>query len=451
MAPPPYTPNHIPDSSYVRLLDTTLRDGDQAPGASMTPSQKLDVARLLSSLGVDVIEAGFPASSPNEFEAVRTIAREVGNHPMSPDSDHVPVICATARCTKRDIDVAWEAVREGRWPRVVTFIATSDMHLEHKLRKTREEVVKSATEMVKYARSLGCNDVGFAAEDAARSDRKFLSYVFEEVIKAGATTITVTDTVGCTLPFEFGELITYLKSNTKGIENVIISTHCHNDIGLSTANTLAGVLAGARQVEVTINGIGERAGNAALEEVVMAMKSRKEVLGGLHTGINTVHILAASKMVSEYTGFHLQPHKAIVGINAFRHESGIHQDGVLKFRKTYEFLSPEDIGLSDVSRIVLGKHSGRHALKSRLKELGYDVNGSELESLFERFIKVAESKKNISDDDIKALITGNHTQSQVKWTLGDVQVTNGTNGSSNGKEEKIFQKCSENLLATATI
>eukprot|EP00268_Persea_americana_P029142 TRINITY_DN28203_c0_g1_i1.p1 TRINITY_DN28203_c0_g1~~TRINITY_DN28203_c0_g1_i1.p1 ORF type:complete len:613 (+),score=103.63 TRINITY_DN28203_c0_g1_i1:101-1939(+) len=426
---PEYIPNRISDPAYVRIFDTTLRDGEQSPGATMTSKEKLDIARQLARLGIDIIEAGFPAASRDDLEAVRTIAREVGN--TVADDGHVPVICGLARCNKSDIDAAWEAVKYAKRPRIHTFIATSDIHLEFKLRKTREEVVAIAREMVAYARSLGCEDVEFSPEDAGRSDKEFLYLLLEEVIKSGATTLNIPDTVGYTLPDEFGQLIADIKANTRGIENAIISTHCQNDLGLSTANTLAGAKAGARQLEVTINGIGERAGNASLEEVVMAIKCRgKELMGGLYTGINTRYIVMASRMVAEYSGLHVQPHKAIVGSNAFAHESGIHQDGMLKHKGTYEIISPEDIGLSRSSEsgIVLGKHSGRHALRSRLLELGYELDGRELDDLFWRFKAVAEKKKHISDGDIEALVSDEIFQPQIIWSLGDLQVTCGTLG-----------------------
>uniref|UniRef100_A0A0D9XNZ0 2-isopropylmalate synthase n=1 Tax=Leersia perrieri TaxID=77586 RepID=A0A0D9XNZ0_9ORYZ len=362
---PEYVPNRIDDPNYVRIFDTTLRDGEQSPGATMTSAEKLVVARQLSRLGVDIIEAGFPASSPDDLDAVRSIAIEVGNTPVGEDG-HVPVICGLSRCNKRDIDAAWEAVRHARRPRIHTFIATSEIHMQHKLRKTPEQVVAIAREMVAYARSLGCPDIEFSPEDAGRSNREFLYQILEEVIKAGATTLNIPDTVGYTLPYEFGKLIADIKANTPGIENAIISTHCQNDLGLATANTLAGAHAGARQLEVTINGIGERAGNASLEEVVMAIKCRRELLGGLYTGINTQHITMSSKMVQEHSGLHVQPHKAIVGANAFAHESGIHQDGMLKYKGTYEIISPDDIGLTRANEfgIVLGKlryHAHMHS------------------------------------------------------------------------------------------
>ncbi|KAH7679298.1 Geranylgeranylglyceryl phosphate synthase/Heptaprenylglyceryl phosphate synthase protein [Dioscorea alata] len=443
---PAYIPNRIDDPSYVRIFDTTLRDGEQSPGATMTSVEKLAVAKQLARLGVDIIEAGFPASSPDDLDAVRSIAIEVGNNPAD-ESGHVPVICGLARCNKKDIDAAWEAVRHAKRPRVHTFIATSEIHMKYKLRKSQEEVVKIASEMVAYARSLGCEDVEFSPEDAGRSDREFLYHILEEVIKAGATTVNIPDTVGYTLPSEFGKLIADIKANTHGIENVIISTHCQNDLGLATANTLAGAYAGARQLEVTINGIGERAGNASLEEVVMAIKCRKELVGGLHTGINTKHIVRASKMVVEYTGLHVQPHKAIVGANAFAHESGIHQDGMLKYKGTYEIISPEDIGLAraNESGIVLGKLSGRHALRSRLLEFGYDINGKELDDIFKRFKEVAEKKKHVTDDDIEALISDEIFQPQVVWSLGDLQVTCGTLGLSTATVKLITSDGEEKI------
>ncbi|KAL0392500.1 UNVERIFIED_CONTAM: 2-isopropylmalate synthase A [Sesamum radiatum] len=424
---PEYIPNHIPDSKYVRIFDTTLRDGEQSPGATMTTKEKLDIARQLARLGVDIIEAGFPASSDADFAAVTLIAREVGNA----DADHVPVICGLSRCNKTDIEKAWEAVKYAKKPRIHTFIATSEIHMKYKLKMTPEQVIDKAKSMVAYARSLGCDDVEFSPEDAGRSEREFLYRILEEVIKAGATTLNIPDTVGYTLPNEFGQLIADIKANTRGIDNVIISTHCQNDLGLSTANTLAGAHAGARQLEVTINGIGERAGNASLEEVVMALKCRGEqLLDGLYTGINTQHIIMASKMVEEYSGLRVQPHKAIVGANAFAHESGIHQDGMLKNKNTYEIIAPEDIGLlrSNESGIVLGKLSGRHALKAKMLELGYDIDGKELDDLFARFKAVAGNKKIITDDDLIALVSDEVFQPQVVWKLEDVQVTCGTLG-----------------------
>ncbi|KAK4483382.1 hypothetical protein RD792_010568 [Penstemon davidsonii] len=445
---PDYIPHHISDPKYVRVFDTTLRDGEQSPGATMTTKEKLDIARQLARLGVDIIEAGFPASSEADFEAVKLIAIEVGNNV---DSDHVPVICGLSRCNQRDIDKAWEAVKFAKKPRIHTFIATSEIHMKYKLKMTPDEVIAKATSMVAYARSLGCNDVEFSPEDAGRSDREFLYQILGEVIKAGATTLNIPDTVGYNLPAEFGQLIADIKANTPGIENVIISTHCQNDLGLSTANTLAGANAGARQVEVTINGIGERAGNASLEEVVMALKCRGEqVLDGLYTGINTKHIIMASKMVEEYSGLRIQPHKAIVGANAFAHESGIHQDGMLKHKNTYEIISPEDIGLlrSNESGIVLGKLSGRHALKAKMLELGYGIDGKELDDLFARFKDIAGNKKIITDDDLIALVSDEVFQPQVVWKVGDVQVTCGSLGLSTATVKLIDVNGNEQIACS---
>ncbi|KAL5539588.1 hypothetical protein UlMin_046161 [Ulmus minor] len=426
---PEYIPNRISDPNYVRIFDTTLRDGEQSPGASLTSKEKLDIARQLAKLGVDIIEAGFPAASKDDFEAVKMIAKEVGN---SVDADgYVPVICGLSRCNENDIRRAWEAVKYAKRPRIHTFIATSPIHMEYKLRKTKKEVVEIARSMVKFARSLGCEDVEFSPEDAGRSEREFLYEILGEVIKAGATTLNIPDTVGYTVPKEFGQLIADIKANTPGIENVIISTHCQNDLGLSTANTISGACAGARQLEVTINGIGERAGNASLEEVVMTLKCRGEQeLGGLHTGINTRHISMTSKMVEELTGLHVQPHKAIVGANAFAHESGIHQDGMLKHKGTYEIISPEDIGYerADEAGIVLGKLSGRHALRRRLEELGYELEDEQLETIFWRFKAVAEQKKRVTDADLRALVSDEVFQPELVWKLQDLQVTCGTLG-----------------------
>ncbi|KAF8706511.1 hypothetical protein HU200_030787 [Digitaria exilis] len=415
---PEYVPNRIDDPNYVRIFDTTLRDGEQSPGATMTSAEKLVVARQLARLGVDIIEAGFPASSPDDLDAVRSIAIEVGNTPVG-DDGHVPVICGLSRCNKKDIDAAWEAVRHARRPRIHTFIATSEIHMQHKLRKTPEQVVAIAREMVAYARSLGCPDVEFSPEDAGRSNREFLYHILEEVIKAGATTLNIPDTVGYNLPYEFGKLIADIKANTPGIENAIISTHCQNDLGLATANTLAGARAGARQLEVTINGIGERAGNASLEEVSSCTSHTMTYLTDREY-----------EFVQEHSGLIVQPHKAIVGANAFAHESGIHQDGMLKYKGTYEIISPDDIGLTRANEfgIVLGKLSGRHAVRSKLVELGYEINDKEFEDFFKRYKEVAEKKKRVTDEDIEALLSDEIFQPKVIWSLSDVQATCGTLG-----------------------
>ncbi len=408
--------------SYVRIFDTTLRDGEQSPGATMTSAEKLEVARALARLGVDIIEAGFPAASPDDLEAVRRIAQEVGN--LS-DGTRPPVICGLARATRGDIDKAWEAIRPAAFPRIHTFLATSEIHMQHKLRMSREEVVQRVREMVAYARSL-CPDVEFSPEDAGRSDPEFLYYVLGEAIRAGATTLNIPDTVGYTLPDEFGALIAGILRNTPGIENCVVSVHCHNDLGLATANTLAGLRAGARQAEVTINGIGERAGNTALEEVVMALHTRPMNFN-LTTGIDTTQISRVSKLVSNYTGIVVQPNKAIVGANAFAHEAGIHQDGMLKHHQTYEIMRPETVGASR-SKLVLGKHSGRHALKARLLSLGYSLNEGEIDQLFERFKALADKKKTITDADIEALVSDELYQPRELFTLDGLQVACGTMG-----------------------
>ncbi len=410
------------DPNYVMIFDTTLRDGEQSPGATMTSAEKLEVARGLCRLGVDVIEAGFPAASPDDLEAVRKIATEVGN---SAEGEKVPIICGLARATTGDIQKCWTAVQPAARPRIHTFLATSDIHLEYKLRMTREEVVAKVREMVAFARSL-CPDVEFSPEDAGRSDPEFLYVVLAEAIKAGASTLNIPDTVGYTLPDEFGRLIAGIIRNTAGIKDCVVSVHCHNDLGLATANSLAGIQAGARQAEVTINGIGERAGNTALEEVVMALQTRKPVLG-LNTGIDTTQITRISKLVSNYTSIPVQPNKAIVGMNAFAHEAGIHQDGLIKHQSTYEIMKPESVGAMQ-TRLVLGKHSGRHAFKTRLSALGYQLQDAELDKIFARFKDLADRKKMITDADLEALVTEEVLQPREIYVLDGLQVTCGTMG-----------------------
>ncbi len=407
---------------YVRIFDTTLRDGEQSPGATMTSAEKLEVARGLARLGVDVIEAGFPAASPDDLEAVRRIAMEVGN---STDGGRVPIICGLARATQSDIDKAWQAVQPAARPRIHTFLATSEIHMQYKLRMTRQQVLERVAEMVAYARSL-CEDVEFSPEDAGRSDPEFLYEVLAVAIRAGATTLNIPDTVGYTTPDEFGALIAGIIQNTPGIENCIVSVHCHNDLGLATANTLAGLRAGARQAEVTINGIGERAGNTALEEVVMALHTRPQYYG-LHTGIDTTQITRISKLVSNYTGMPVQPNKAIVGANAFAHEAGIHQDGMLKHSLTYEIMRPETVGATQ-SKLVLGKHSGRHALRTRLAALGYALDETEMDQVFERFKHLADRKKTITDADLEALVSDELYQPREFFALDGLQVACGTMG-----------------------
>jgi len=408
----------------VRIFDTTLRDGEQSPGATMTSAEKLEVARALSRLGVDVIEAGFPAASPDDLEAVRRIAIEVGQKPEA-GRNEPPVICGLARCNKNDIDKAWEAVQPASRPRIHTFIATSEIHMKYKLKMEPEEVVKRACEMVAYARSL-CPDIEFSPEDAGRSDPQFLHHILGEVIKAGATTLNIPDTVGYSTPDEFGALIKGIRENTPGVENCIISVHCHDDLGLATANSLAGIRAGARQAEVTMNGIGERAGNTAMEEVVMSLHTRRPFYN-LQTNIDTTQIARVSKLVSNYTGMVVPPNKAIVGANAFAHESGIHQDGMLKHNLTYEIMRPETVGVPQ-TRLVLGKHSGRHALKSRLVELGYDISEQDLDKIFDRFKALADKKKDIADADLEALVSDEIYQPREVYHLDGLQVACGTMG-----------------------
>lgn len=386
-------------SDFVRIFDTTLRDGEQSPGATLTSAEKLEIAHALANLGIDVMEAGFPAASPDDLEAVRTIAKQVGNKQI--DGREPPIICGLARTAKIDIDKCWEAVQYAARPRIHTFLATSEIHMKHKLKMDQKQVMERAEEMVSYARSL-CADVEFSPEDAGRSDPKFLYEVLELVIRAGATTLNIPDTVGYTMPEEYGELISGIIKNTKGIDNCIVSVHCHNDLGLATANSLAGIKAGARQAEVTINGIGERAGNTALEEVVMALHTRRPLFN-LRTGIDTTQIAEVSKMVSHHTGIVVQPNKAIVGINAFAHEAGIHQDGMLKNASTYEIMRPESVGVSKTN-LVMGKHSGRHAFKARMEELGHVLVDQDLDSAFARFKTLADRKKNIMDADLVSLM-----------------------------------------------
>ena len=409
-------------NNSVRIFDTTLRDGEQSPGATMTTAEKLEVARALARLGVDVIEAGFPAASPDDLEAVRRISLEVGK---AEKGARVPIICGLARTIESDIDKAWEGVRESSHPRIHTFIATSDIHMQYKLKMTRSQVEEKVASMVAYAHHL-CPDVEFSPEDAGRSDPEFLYRVLDIAIRAGATTLNIPDTVGYTLPDEFGELISGIIKNTPGVEKCTISVHCHNDLGLATANTLAGIRAGARQAEVTINGIGERAGNTALEEVVMALQTRQQVLD-LTTNIDSTQLARVSKLVSNYTGISVQPNKAIVGANAFAHEAGIHQDGMLKNNQTYEIMRPEMVGVSQTS-LVLGKHSGRHALKERMVALGYALSEEAMNKLFDRFKALADKKKTITDADLEALVSDELYQPRVIFTLDGLQVACGTMG-----------------------
>jgi len=411
------------DQDTVVFFDTTLRDGEQSPGATLNVEEKLEIARQLSRLGVDICEAGFPIASPGDFEAVRRIAEEVGPLTEGRKTGQPMVIAGLARANQKDIDRAYEAVKVAPRHRIHTFLATSDIHLKHKLKIDREECIQQVIESVSYARSL-CDDVEFSPEDAGRSDPEFLTVVLGEAIKAGATTLNIPDTVGYTTPEEFGWLIGYLIKNTPGADQVVWSVHCHDDLGLATANTLAGVMAGARQVEVTINGIGERAGNTSLEEIAMAIHTRPQVYK-LGTNVDTAQITRASRMVSAYTGIAVQPNKAIVGANAFAHEAGIHQDGMLKSHLTYEIMQPETVGLSS-SRLVLGKHSGRHAFRVRLGEMGYgDLSEDEVNTAFERFKRLADKKKVVADADIEAIIADEIYQPTETWHLNHIQVSCG--------------------------
>jgi 2-isopropylmalate synthase len=404
-------------SEYVRIFDTTLRDGEQSPGATMTATEKLEIARAIARLGVDIIEAGFPAASPDDLAAVRNIAEQVGR------GERAPVICGLARASTNDIDLAWEGVRQAVRPRIHTFIATSELHMKHKLRMGRNEVLERIRTTVRHARNL-CGDVEFSAEDAGRSEPEFLWKVVEEAIKAGASTVNIPDTVGYTVPDEFGALIAGIMEHVPNIDQAIISVHCHDDLGLATANTLAGLRAGARQAEVTINGIGERAGNCALEEVVMALHTRFW-LHRLRTGIDTTQLVRTSRLVSSVTGFPVPPNKAVVGSNAFAHESGIHQDGMLKNAETYEIMQPETVGAGG-TQLVLGKHSGRHAFVRRLAELGWTLDEAQLDAAFARFKRIAERKKVVTDAELEALVADELPERGDLWQLEDLQVGCGT-------------------------
>jgi 2-isopropylmalate synthase len=399
-------------SERVIIFDTTLRDGEQSPGASMNTGEKLRLAVQLEKLGVDVIEAGFPAASEGDLEAVSRIAGRLKR----------AEVAALARASKHDIDQAWQAIEHAAKPRIHTFIATSDIHLEYKLKMSRNEVVEAAVEAVAYAKSLTEN-VEFSAEDGSRSDRDFLCRVFEAVIAAGATTINLPDTVGYAIPQEYAELIAYVIKNTPNSKQAIFSVHCHNDLGLATANTIAAIGAGARQAEVTINGIGERAGNTSLEEVVMALHTRSNLMS-VETNIDTTCIHPTSRLVSMITGIIVQPNKAIVGANAFAHEAGIHQDGVLKNPMTYEIMKPETVGLT-ANTLVLGKHSGRHALRSHLKNMGYDLSDDELALIFKKFKELADKKKQVVDEDLEVIVTEGILRTSDVFKLDYLQVIAG--------------------------
>jgi len=379
----------------ITIFDTTLRDGEQSPGCSMNHAEKLRLAHHLDRLGVDVIEAGFPIASEGDFDAVEAIAEVIRR----------PIIAGLARTCRADIERAWEALKGAARPRIHVFLATSDIHLRYKLRITREECLKQARESVAFAKSL-CNDVEFSPEDATRTEPEFLFQILDAVVEAGATTLNIPDTVGYTVPAEFGELIATIRRRVKGIENVTISAHCHNDLGMAVANSMAAVAAGARQVECTINGIGERAGNASLEEIVMAMRVRHDRYP-YETAINAEQLFPASQLLSEITGVPVQPNKAIIGRNAFAHEAGIHQDGMLKNPLTYEIMTPQSVGVPD-SKLVLGKHSGRHALAIRCEQLGYQFDRRALDDIYRRFVRLADKIKHVEDHHLLELIRDTH-------------------------------------------
>lgn len=397
----------------IKIFDTTLRDGEQSPGASMNVEEKITLAKQLARLGVDIIEAGFAISSPGDFEAIKRIGAEVEG----------PVICSLARARKEDIDRAWEALRDAPKRRIHTFHSTSDIHLKHQYRISREEALKRSVEMVKLARSY-VDDVEFSPMDATRTDIPYLCEVVEAVIEAGATTVNIPDTVGYSMPEEFGALIRTVREKVKNINKAVISVHCHNDLGLAVANALAAIRNGAGQVECTINGIGERAGNCSMEEVVMALRTRKAYFNA-DTAVRTEEITRSSRLVTKITGIPVQPNKAIVGANAFAHESGIHQDGLLKERSTYEIMTPESVGLVKTN-LVLGKHSGRHAFRDRLKQIGYELSDEDLNKAFDRFKRLADQKKEVFDEDLEAIVSDEMQQIQEVYVLQHLHAESGT-------------------------
>lgn len=398
----------------IIIFDTTLRDGEQAPGASMSSQQKLEIAYQLEELGVDVIEAGFPVASPGDFNAVQIIAKEIKRS----------TVCGLARCIKTDIEAARNAVRKARRPRIHLFLAVSKIHLKYKFRKAEEEILELAVKATRLARKL-CPDIEFSPEDATRSERDFLYRMIEAAISAGARTINIPDTVGYSYPQEVYSLITDIFNNVPNIKEAVVSIHCHDDLGMAVANSLSAVMAGACQAHCTINGIGERAGNASLEEIVMSIKTRPDVFGGMATAINTRNLFKVSRLVSSMTGFVVPPNKAIVGRNAFRHESGIHQDAVLKKRITYEIMDPADVGFVE-DGLVLGKHSGRHALSKRLKDLGFKLAEAKINAIFRRFKELADKKKEIFDNDLIALVEEGIREEKKAYSLVSVRVHTGT-------------------------
>lgn len=400
-------------STTIKIFDTTLRDGEQSPGASMNVEEKITLAKQLARLGVDIIEAGFAISSPGDFEAIKRIGAEVEG----------PVICSLARARKEDIDRAWEALKEAPKRRIHTFHSTSDIHLKHQYRISRQEALKRSVEMVNHARSY-VEDVEFSPMDATRTEISYLHEVVEAVIEAGARTVNIPDTVGYAMPEEFGALIKGIKDKVRNIDKAVISVHCHNDLGLAVANALAAIRNGAEQIESTINGIGERAGNCSMEEVVMALRTRKDFFGA-ETKVRTEEITRSSRLVTKITGIQVQPNKAIVGANAFAHESGIHQDGLLKERTTYEIMTPESVGLLK-THLVLGKHSGRHAFRDRIKDMGYELSDEDLNKAFERFKRLADQKKEVFDEDLEAILSDEMQQIQEIYVLKNLSAQSGT-------------------------
>ncbi|MBI3315731.1 MAG: 2-isopropylmalate synthase [Candidatus Omnitrophica bacterium] len=424
------------DNNRIYIFDTTLRDGEQSPGASLDQKGKLEIAKALAELRVDVIEAGFPITSPGDALAVKSIAREV----------KAPTICALARAVQKDMDIALDCLKPAAKPRLHVFIATSEIHRKFKLNKAKDEIVRIATWAVQYARDRVA-EVEFSPEDASRTEPLFLYQVLESVIDAGATVLNIPDTVGYTTPFEFGNLIKGIFDHVPNIGKAIVSVHCHNDLGLAVANSLAAVKFGARQVECTVNGIGERAGNAALEEIVMALDTRKDIFGGKFTNIERSQICKTSRLVSSLTGMLVQANKAVVGRNAFTHESGIHQDGLLKLRKTYEIMRPEDVGFGE-TQLVLGKHSGRHALENRLAKLGHKLTEKELDHVFISFKALADKKKEVFDDDLVALVDKEIVTTPRIYALGYLSVL-----TASGKDPKVTLRLKfkgKTLTATGT-
>jgi 2-isopropylmalate synthase len=398
----------------VFIFDTTLRDGEQVPGAKLAREQKLEIAKQLAALRVDIIEAGFPASSPGDFDAVRTVAREVKG----------PIITGLARAVKKDIDVLWDAVKGAKRPRIHTFLGTSDIHIQKKFRSDRDKILQWCVDTVKYACSL-CPDVEFSTEDASRTDFDYLCRTVEAVVKAGAKTINIPDTVGYATPQEMADRVRRLKEKVPALDKAVLSMHCHNDLGLATANTLAGILAGARQAEVTVNGIGERAGNAALEEVVMALRTRKEVFGGLSVDVNIKEIAKTSKMVSALMGLPVQRNKAIVGSNAFAHSSGIHQDGIIKDRSTYEIIRPEDVGVQ-AHTFTLTARSGRAAIKHHLGSMGHSLSDAQLDAVYQRFLEIADKKKEVMTEDLDVIVQEVLFKVPETYRLEHIQIISGT-------------------------